>query len=213
MNFIKTTLSVMAMVILLSCNQFGDPKKEFAGDYKVRVELDKEIFAENAIRDSINLKMAEMKKELGKAQKEMQDSFNLEKIDTTTPEGKIEYAAKSFAKGITGLAGPLGELGKSLGEMGAGIAKGSVSMIGDLIGNIRFNVSLNQNGTVSTDYDNVNFFGTRDATWDVRGDKFIITGKDNEKQEFDIIGKKEGGFELRKDKVRLVFDKQKAAQQ
>lgn len=198
----------MATIILFSCGQFTDPRKEYAGDYTVRIELDKKLISDEAVQDTINSKMAELKEKLAKAETEMKDSFNLESIDTTTPEGRMEYAAKSFAKGMTGLLSPLGELGKSFGEMGAGFAKGGIAMLNDLVGKMKFNVSLNANGTINTDYDSVDVLGTRNSTWNIEDNKFQLISKDNKIQSFDIVSKKEDGFVLRKDEnTKLIFEK------
>lgn len=105
------------IVLLISCKDTSPQPSDLVGNYTVTLSLRDGVVNTEAIKDSINDAMSKASEELNKAKLEMNEEFNFADIDTTTPEGKIEYAAKKFGKTIAEAGLGMGELGKEMGSL------------------------------------------------------------------------------------------------
>lgn len=206
MKKMHVLLTLLFITVLQSCTN-NNPRKEFAGDYTVKIELQEGIIPKSAIKDSIQAGLQQAKEALKNAKTEISDDFNLEKIDTSTPEGKIEYAAKAFGKGMAEFGTAMGEFGRSMGELAIGIANGSIDLADNIIKNIKFDVSLLEDGTIKSNDTSNSKFSFDKSTWEIEGKTLYLVDSEKNKEAFKIISKKDDGFVLEKDKVRLVFSK------
>lgn len=197
----------IATILFQSCSNFNNTKKEYAGKYTVKLELVKGIIPKEAIKDSIKAGLSEAKETINNARKQMNDDLKLEDVDTSTTEGKIEYAAKSFGKGVGEFGLAMGEFGRSMGELAANVATGSLDLAEKAINKINFKVELKEDGTVISDKTGVNNFKLDESTWEVEGKTFYLVDSDKNKEAFEIVSKKEDGFVLKKDKMKFIFSK------
>ncbi len=194
-------------IIVQSCSTLTNPRKEYAGDYKVKLKLGDDTFPEAAIKDTIKAGLAEAKEALKNVKIKIKDDINLENIDTTTTEGKIEYAAKAFGKGMAEFGLAMGEFGKSMGELAIGVANGSIDLADNIFNKIEFEISLLEDGSIKSENNTIDSFSFKDSTWEIEGKTFYLVDKDKNKEAFEIVGKKEDGFILKKDKVKIIFSK------
>lgn len=207
----KLSLIISVFVIsFFSCKSEKDIKNEFIGNYDVQIKLGDIPINKTAIKDSIRAGLAEADKALKEAKNEVNSDLKLDKIDTTTAEGKIEYAAKAFGKSMNEVGTSLGSLAKGMGELAAGIAEGGLDMADNILKNMHFKVELSKDGIIkgsSVNFSNVSFDG---STWDVRGNKFYIKSKDGAtEEEFVIKQHDDKGFIIEKEKTIFTFTKAK----
>jgi len=206
-----STIFILTSVVFIlnSCSSFVDPRDEYSGDYSVKLKLEEGTIPKEAIKDSINAGLSEVKEALKKAKLEMNEDLNLDKIDTTTAKGKIEYAAKVLGKGVAEFGLAMGEFGSAMGELAAGIANGSLNFADGILNNLKFDVTLNKDGTIKTDHSGEGKVSFENSTWEVDGKTFYLISQDKEKEAFEIVSKKDDGFVLKKEKLQFVFTKLK----
>ena len=97
-SLIFSLFVVSNIIFLVSCKDTSPQPSDLVGNYTVTMSLRDGVVNTEAIKDSINDAMSKASEELKKARVEMNEDLNLSAIDTTTPEGKIEYAAKKFGQ-------------------------------------------------------------------------------------------------------------------
>ncbi len=176
------------------------------GNYTVHLELDKQQFNKQAVRDTIAEAMTKAKDDLAKAKLEIDASMDTSFIDTSSFEGKMEYFAKSFAKSMAGFGKDLGEMGILLGEAAGDVAAGAMDFTESLIQKIKLDIELKENGQVITSSELANriqFIGTK---WEISGD--TLTFKDNNDtkvQSYPVTELSANGFVLLHNNYRLVF--------
>jgi hypothetical protein len=198
---------LFALIFFQFCSSNSDNRKDFTGHYNVKLQLDEGTIPKAAIKDSIKAGFAEAKEALKNAKIKINEDIDLSKVDTTTAEGKIEYAAKAFGKGMGEFGIAMGEFGKSIGELAAGVASGSLDFADAIINKIAFDLDLNDDGSIKAKNTKISNFSFEDANWEVEGKTFYLIDKDKNKEAFEIISKKEDGFILKKDKVKFIFSK------
>jgi hypothetical protein len=206
-----TKLTLFLIIIgLIACKSNKNTKEEFAGTYDMQVKFEKNLIDKLAIQDSIKTALAEAEKEITNAKVEIKEDLDGSKIDTTTPEGKMEFAAKKFGEGMSEMGNSLGTMAKGMAEMAGNMAEGGIELADNLLKNLKVRVELLEDGSVKGS--SLNFSGVRmdDATWDVRDKKFYLkSNKDSSEEEFKITKVTDTGFELEKDKATLVFTRVK----
>lgn len=198
---------ILSAILFQSCSNFNNTRKEYAGKYTVKLELEKDVIPKEAIKDSIKAGLTEAKEAIKNAKKQMNDDLKLDEVDTSTTEGKIEYAAKTLGKGIGEFGLAMGEFGRSMGELAANVAAGSLDLAENAINKINFKVELKEDGKITSDKTGVNNFKLDESTWEVDGKTFYLVDNDKNKEAFEIVSKKEDGFVLKKDKLKFIFSK------
>lgn len=189
------------IVFLISCKDTSPQPSDLVGNYTVSLSLSGEALNTEAIKDSINDAMSKASEELKKARVEMNEELNFSTIDTTTSEGKIEYAAKKMSKTIADASLGMGELGKEMGSLFGGLAEGGFGMTKSLFENMTFDVELLEGGDIKASSSILNI-GLNDKSWKVVGDDFIIVDANKkEDQVLKITDRDENGFILTKDEV------------
>ena len=210
MRFYLSLLTIVFIMLFSACNSEKNTRNEYVGKYEVQIKLGDIPINKTAIRDSIKAGLAEADKALKEAKIEVDTDLKLNNIDTTTAEGKIEYAAKAFGKSMNEVGSTLGSLAKGMGELAAGIAEGGLDMADNILKNMHFKVELSDDGTIkgsTVNFSNVSFDG---STWAVRANKFYIKSKDgSSEEEFNITKHDENGFVIEKDKAIFTFTKEK----
>lgn len=200
--FILTFLSVL----LIDCNNPINPKTSIAGNYSISAEFKNLSINKEKIQAEMNSGIQSMRKEMEDidAKKEL----STDGIDTSTAEGKIEYAAKNFAKGMTGFAGAMAEFGTSIAQMSLGAVDGLFNSSGELMKNFTADVELKEDGTFKASGNPILKFAAAQYSWDVSGDQFIIKNdKDEIQYQIKITEKSADGFTLANDQVKLICKK------
>jgi len=194
------------IILLISCKDTSPQPADLVGNYTVTLSLRDDALNTESIKDSINDAMSKVSEELNKAKLEMNGEFNFADIDTTTPEGKIEFAAKKFGKTMAEVGLGMGEFGKDMGSLFGGLAEGGIGMTKSILESMSFEVELKADGNIMASGSVLNI-GLNDKTWKVVGDDFIILDASNsEDQILKISERNERGFTLTKDKmvIKLV---------
>lgn len=195
------------IVFLISCKDTSPQPSDLVGNYTVSLSLSGEALNTEAIKDSINDAMSKANEELKKAKLEMNEELNFSAIDTTTPEGKIEYAAKKLSKTIAEAGLGMGELGKEMGSLFGGLAEGGIGMTKSILENMTFDVELQEDGDIKASGSILNI-GLNNKSWKVVDDDFIIVDASNkEDQVLKITDRNENGFTLTKDEVVIKLVK------
>ncbi len=206
-SLIFSLIVLSNIVFLVSCKDTSPQPSDLVGNYTVTMSLRDGVVNTEAIKDSINDAMSKASEELKKARVEMNEDLNLSAIDTTTPEGKIEYAAKKFGQSIAEAGLGMGELGKEMGSLFSGLAEGGIGMTKSILENMTLDVELQADGDLKASGSVLNI-GLNDKTWKVVGDDFILTdGNKNEDQVLKISERNESGFTLTKDEVIIKLVK------
>jgi hypothetical protein len=195
------------IIFLVSCKDTSPQPSDLVGNYIVTMSLRDGVVNTEAIKDSINEAMSKASEELNKAKLEMNEEFNFSDIDTTTSEGKIEYAAKKLGKTIAEAGLGMGELGKEMGSLFSGLAEGGIGMTKALLENMTLDVELQADGNIMASGSMLNI-GLNDKTWKVVGDDFIIAdANNNEDQILKISERSDVGFTLTKDDIIIKLVK------
>lgn len=191
-----------------SCKENDPHPSDITGNYLVTASLVKGAIDKEAIRDSIKAAIHGAKADLAKAKTEMEKEMDIENLDTTTTDGKIEYGAKKFAKSITEISFDMGKLGDNMGNLFANLADEGVNLSETILKNINMEVDLLPDGKVNTSGTWLSL-GLKNAEWKVENDYFLLkTENDVSLDTFFIKNKSQQGFVLEKDKLQLSFVKQ-----
>jgi len=198
----------LVMATLMACKDSGPRPSDMVGNFKVTGRLKEGTVNKSAIRDSINNAMKKASEELKKAKKEMTEEMDVSGIDTTTAEGKIEYAAKQMAGSFSQLGEGLGDLTGQLGEMVSGVTVNGLDMAESIIKNLNISVELQEDGDIKSRGSIVDF-GLRNAKWEVKDGMFLLYKDEGQEPEvFKISQRSSKGFILEKDKFLIDFVKE-----
>lgn len=192
---------------LISCKESGPYPSDMVGNYTVTASLAEGVIDKNAIRDSIQTAMEKAEEDIKKAKEEIEKELNLNDIDTTTTEGKIEFAAKKFGKSMADIGVNMGELGKDMGNLFSNLAEDGIGLSESILKNLDIDVELLQDGKIKTKGGIISL-GLKDATWLVKDDYFLLKTSESDTQDtFKIKDRHPDGFELEKDKLLITFTK------
>jgi hypothetical protein len=195
------------IMCFISCSEFGSHPASMVGLYEVRAQLKDGTVNANEITKSVSDAMKDVKTEMQKARIEIDQELDLANIDTTTAEGKIEYAAKKFGKSMSDIGLTMGELGKDLGSLFGGLAGEGIGLAQSILKNINAELELRENGDLKANSSLISI-SLPNATWQVDGDQFIMfTDNKAESDTFLITKKSAEGFILSKDELELHFMK------
>lgn len=196
------------MVSFMACKDNGPRPSDMVGSYKVTGRLADGAVNKAAIKDSIDQAMKKASEELKKAKKEMAEEMDVTGIDTTTAEGKIEYAAKQMGKSFSQLGEGLGDLTGQLGEMVSGLTVNGLDMAESIIKNLNITVELQEDGDIKSKGSIIDF-GLRNAKWEVKDGMFLLYREEGKEPEsFRISNRTSKGFTLEKDKFLIDFVKE-----
>lgn len=191
----------------LSCLPMGPQPSDMVGQYDVSLELNEEAIDKKSIKKQIDDAMSKADEEIEKSREEMMKDIDLENIDTTTLEGKLEYLGKSFGSKMGNIGLDIGKLSKDLGGLIGDITNGSIDFSTSLLRNLKLDIELQEDGDVKVKNKMVSM-GFNNATWKVEGDAFILTkAGEKTKDEYKIVNRDAKGFTIEKDKLQLHFTK------
>jgi hypothetical protein len=138
----------------------------------------------------------------------VKSELSTENIDTSTVEGKIEYAAKNFAKGMSGFGEMMAQLGTDLSSLSLSAIDGLFDQTNGLTKNMNADVELKEDGSVKITGNPILKFIAAQLTWDLEGDYFILKNDKGEvEQKLLISDKTSEGFILSNEGVKLVLKK------
>ena len=191
----------------MACKESGPFPSDMVGNYSVTASLAEGTINKSVIRDSIQTAMEKAEDDIKKAKEEIEKELNLNDIDTTTTEGKIEFAAKKFGKSMADIGVNMGELGKDMGNLFSNLAVDGISLSESILNNINIDVELLQDGKIKTKGGLISL-GLKDATWLVNDDYFLLKTNESDTQDtFRIKDRHAEGFVLEKDKLLITFSK------
>jgi hypothetical protein len=206
-SFVFSIVVFCNIIFFVSCKESGPFPSDMVGNYSVTASLAEGTINKNTIRDSIQMAMEKAEDDLKKAKEEIEKELNLDDIDTTTTEGKIEFAAKKFGKSMADIGVNMGELGKDMGNLFSNLAEDGIGLSESILKNINIDVELLQDGKIKTKGGLVSL-GLKDATWVVQDDYFLLKTSESDTQDtFRIKDRHTDGFVLEKDKLLITFSK------
>lgn len=188
-----------------SCTNFGPHPSDMTGKFIVNFSMKEDAVKKDQIKNRISDALNEAKDELTNAKRDLDREFDVNNIDTTTVEGKIEYSAKMFGKSMAQFGLQLGELGKNMGGIFGNLAEQGINLSAAMLNKIEVEVELLEDGDIKTEDSMLNF-STANARWEVKEDEFIISNRDNEPTGiFKIIDRNNQGFVIEKENVQINF--------
>lgn len=191
----------------MSCKDLGPNPEIMVGTYQVTGQLKDGTIDTEEISKSVSDAVKDAKVEIQNARKEIDQELDLANIDTTTAEGKIEYAAKKFGKSMSDIGLTMGELGKDLGDLFGGLAGEGIGLAQSILKNINAEIDLQADGDLKAKNSLINI-SLPNATWQVDGDQFILHTDNKTQSDTFLITKRSGeGFMLSKDELELHFVK------
>lgn len=206
MKTISKFISILILSSLMACSSENSTRKEFAGTYELKIKFEENLLNNENIKDSIRLGLAEAKKAIAAAKEEVSEEFDMKNIDTTTAEGKIEFASKAFGKGMAEMGMSLGALATEMGTIAGDVADGGFGLAENIMKNLKIRLELMEDGKIKGSTGSISSISMDDATWDIRNKKFYLKSKkDSSEEEFKIIRKTDNGFELEKNKTKFIF--------
>lgn len=180
---------------------------DMVGTYLVSAEIKESTLKREDIKKQIKEALSKAGEDIEKSRQEMMEDLDLENIDTSTFEGKMEYLGKSFGAQLGNLGINLGKASQDFGSFIAEIADGSLNFTTSLLKNIEFQVELQEDGDVKVK-NKLTSFGMNDSKWRVENGEFILSNSnDKEESRFKIKDRSSNGFVLEKDEVLLHFNK------
>lgn len=205
--FFRTFHIAMFIMLLYSCQTSGPNPPDMTGKFKLTFSLKEGTVNKEKINNDIRDAIETAKGEIEKTRSDLEKEFNVDNIDTSTVEGKIEYSAKMFGKSMSQLGLQMSELGKGMGGLVGNIVKEGLNLSDDIFNKIEINVELQEDGDIKAD-DSVLNIGTSNSSWEVKGGEFILKNRKKESVEiFKITERNSKGFTLEKDNLIMNFNK------
>jgi hypothetical protein len=200
-------LLILLPLAFMSCKEQGPHPSDLVGTFKASVEFKEGKMDKKSVSQEINNAMKEVKDEFKKAKSDIETELDLSMIDTTTTEGKIEYAAKKLGKTFTDASDEIGDLSNDLGNIFSGLAQDGLDLSETLMKNLNANVELQADGDVKIK-GSVLSFALSNATWETKGNKFYFYNQPGENAEiFNISQRNDEGFMLENDHILIKLQK------
>jgi hypothetical protein len=194
---------------MASCKESGPQPVDMVGHYIVSANLSKKAINTDDIKNKISEAMEEAKDNISKSKDEIKKEFDLTMIDTSTVDGKIEYAAKKFGQSMAELGTDMGELGTEVGSLFSDLTSNGINFGESLLKNLKIEVELQADGDIKVDNTYV-LLGLTNATWKVENDQFLLYKDKQEKPDTFLIKERNTeGFTLTKDELEILFVKNK----
>jgi len=178
---------LLFLIMIFSCKSEVPQPSDWAGDYEVSFQIAEVNQSISDMKDSMTTAMTTASSELQKAKEEMKVNFNNNFVDTTTSEGKIEYAAQQFGKKIAEASLELGGLSTQLGGIVSGMVGDNMGWAMSLLDNVKVPVTLQADGDIKVKSDMIFSLMTSKMRWEKIGDQIKITDENNEVKLLDII--------------------------
>lgn len=176
---------ILTAFVLVACSESGPHPKSMIGLYEVDVTLH-----DKNIKKNTKTGLQDAKREIQKELEKMEKQFSAEPMpDTSTVEGKWEYASREFGKSMQKLGSGIAESVLSLGEELHNVVNGFPS-------GLQMEVVLQENGAMDIKSKSLASAFIPDYTWAVSGDSLILTNESKEKHQFLIKEKTDKGFVL-----------------
>jgi hypothetical protein len=202
-NHMKHLLLSLFVLSLISCKTAPD-KASLAGDYSIKAEWKNKEKIQSDVKKELEGTWQKVSDDLSKAQEDLESDFDLSTIDTTTAEGKIEYASKKLAKEVSSVGMKVGE---SAGDLGKSVGNAALQGLGGLeamFDGLNLDVTLQPDGDIKTK--GMASWVTGNMSWDVVGDEMIIKdAKSEEVINAAIVSSDDKGFVLEYKELRLIF--------
>lgn len=197
---------IFSLLSLFACSSSVKTPSTLVGEYEISVRLkekSKEVL--NSMKDSVKLALQEAKKQMA----DTKISLDLNDIDTSTAEGKIEYAAKSLTKQFTDSLSPeFGMLADGVSALAHSTGDIGIKMLETVLKLVTIQVSLKEDGSISTNQELIKAQFNTDLKWKQDGDKFILLNSDGAtEQSFIIQNRRDSGFDLVNEEISLHFQK------
>ncbi|NOT37365.1 MAG: hypothetical protein HOP11_08315 [Saprospiraceae bacterium] len=196
------------LVLFISCSNPAKIPTTLTGNYELSLNLkDKSIEAIHSMKDSVKIALQAARAEMRNAK--IDNEIDLNKIDTSTSEGKIEYVAKALSKTLTDslipqfdlLADGISGLVNNTGDIGVNMLEAALRLV-------TINISLKEDGTISTNQELIKAQFNTDLKWKQEGERFILMNSEGSAEQiFTIQNHQESGFDLVNDKIILNFSK------
>ena len=196
---------IVSLLVLSSCIEKGPQPSSLVGLYEVSVRLKNSVVDKNSIKQEIKSAMNQAEDEIKKAKSEIDEAIDLSSIDTSTIEGKIDYAAKKLGKSVAEVGVEMGDLGKDIGEAVSSLAVNSLDFSEKFLNNLKFDLELQADGDIKSK-ESILYMGLNNARWAIEADNFIFTKDDNgQPQKMKIVNRSQDGFTLEHDEIFLDF--------
>lgn len=196
--------------VFCSCKDQGPHPTDMVGHFTVTTTLNEKSDDHNKVKSSVTKVYEEAKSEIAKSIENIKHELDLSKIDTTTVEGKIEYATKKFSKTMAEMGTTMGELGTDLAGLFSDLTTSGVRLGEILLKNMKMEVELQADGDIKfkNTWINIAFMNAR---WEVKKDKFSLFTDENELPEvFKIKESNQDGFVLDNEHLIIKFAKTKS---
>ncbi|MCO6464755.1 MAG: hypothetical protein J5I52_11470 [Saprospiraceae bacterium] len=203
-NFVLTV--AVFYIALISCSNYIT-KNDMVGSYIVNLQLNEKKYNKEAIQIQVDSAMNKAKDEFARTKSEMDHKFaDIEKIDTTTFEGKMEYMAMSLGKSLSDFGNNLTQMGDGLKNMMTALGGESLDLLKGITDEMTVEVELQADGDIKIK-DNLFSFGFNNSKWELKDNKFIVQRNlDNEKPiEFTVSEVNDEGFILSREDFKLIF--------
>lgn len=198
---------LFGLLFCVCCKDTGPHPSDLVGKYNVSIKLKEDVINKDKIKESVDDAVKDAQAELSKAKEELSKEMDFSHIDTTTMEGKIEYAAKKFGSSMAEIGIGLGEKSNEMGSLFSDLAGQGVGLGASLLNNIKIILELQADGDIKAKGSLISL-GLSDATWEVKGDDFLLKTRETDTPDvFHIIERSSKGFTLEKDKWVIEFVK------
>lgn len=202
-------ITLFSATFMMSCFDLKPQPSDMVGKYIVSAELKAGTIDKESIKKEIDEAMAKAGEEIETSRKEMMEDIDLESIDTTTVEGKIEYLGKSLGAQVGNLGLDIGKISKDFGALVGDLASGSIDLSTAFLKNFKIEIELQEDGDIKVKNRLVSM-GFNDGTWKVENGEFVLMDESGkEKDRFKIKDRSSDSFVLEKDELLLTFTKQK----
>ncbi|MBC7884211.1 MAG: hypothetical protein H7X99_01970 [Saprospiraceae bacterium] len=204
-SIVQSLFFIPVFITFCACGDSGPHPSDMVGHYTVTAALDEDAINKTAIRDSIQTAMQHAEDEISKAKEELEKELNLNDIDTTSIEGKLEFSTKKFGKSMADIGINMGELGQEMGNLFSDLAADGINLSESILKNINLDVELLPDGYIRAKGSLISL-GLKDAKWQVVGDHFLLKTNETDGQDtFKINSRTNDGFVLEKDKLQITF--------
>ncbi|MBK8054230.1 MAG: hypothetical protein IPK35_13400 [Saprospiraceae bacterium] len=205
----RILLFVSILLVIFSCKDSGPHPSDMVGIYDVKARLKEGTIDKKSVKEEIKSAMEKAGADLKTAKDDIKNDFDLSSIDTSTIEGKLEYAAKNFGKLMTETGLELGDITEELGAALGGIAESGIDFSETMLKMVHLQVELQADGDIKAKNSIFNM-GLSDARWEIKGKDFVVIKHDSQQTEsMKILKRDDSGFSLEKDNLILEFVKKK----
>jgi hypothetical protein len=204
----KNLLFVLIVPFIFSCKETAKPNPQLAGIYDVKMQIHDDLLQREEWKDSVRIALEEAKESLKDIN--IESDLELSQIDTTTAEGRIEYAAKNIVKEISGKNLPVEQIGTGIIQLAEGLLNGGLGIAKSILNHLSFQVELLPDGQIKGNDLALNTISAENAHWESTRDSFYLSDKENEsKTGFYIKESDSKGFIITKEKVDFIFTRVK----